>query len=113
MPRAALSARFAPPPGFSNRDPRATFDSPPQRWAMTEVSWHCDGTGGTGYIDYLVSSTADPTDSWRLEYQAYDGYLIDYMAPGTSTVNLAFAFNIFKFDPGANCFGAGFGYYGT
>jgi hypothetical protein len=110
---AALADFFELPAGRSNANPRVIFDSLHQRWVMTEISWHCDGTGGTGYIDYLVSSTADPTDPWRLEYQAYDGYMIDYMAPGTSTVNLAFAFNIFKFDPGANCFGAGFGYFGT
>ena len=51
---------FQLPPAFGNSDPRVIFDSLHQRWVMTEVSWVCTGSGGFGYIDYLVSTTADP-----------------------------------------------------
>jgi hypothetical protein len=105
---------FQLPVGFGNSDPRVIFDSLHQRWVITEVSWVCDGSGGIGYIDYMVSSTADPTDPWRLDYIGFNNFLPDYPAPGTSTVNLAFAANMFAMDPGADCVGgAGVSYAGA
>ena len=94
-----------------NGNARVIFDSLHQRWVMTEVSWTCDATGGVGYIDFLVSSTADPTDPWRLDFLQANNFLPDFAAPGTSTVNLAIAANFFRMGP--NCFGAGFAYFGT
>ena len=73
---------------------------------MTEVSFICLSTGGGfGYIDYLVSSTADPTDPWRLNFLEYQNFLPDYPAVGTSTMNLAFAANVFNMNTtaGQNC----------
>ena len=94
-----------------NGNARVIFDSLHQRWVMTEASWVCDATGGVGYIDFLVSSTADPTDPWRLDFLQFNNFLPDFPAPGTSTVNLAFAANFFRMGP--NCFGAGFEYFGN
>ena len=38
------------------------------RWVATEVSWDCDdGFGnlyGTGYVDFAISRTSDPTGTW-------------------------------------------------
>ena len=92
-----LAAFFQLPNGFGQSDPRVIFDSLHQRWVMTEVSWQCTGagTGGIGYADYMVSSTADPTDPWRLDYIYFNDYLPDYPAPGTSTANLAIGSNLF------------------
>jgi hypothetical protein len=107
-----LADFFRLPPSYGHSDPRVIFDSLHQRWVMTEVSWICDGSGGQGYIDYLVSSTADPTDPWRLDYFGFNNYLPDYPAPGTSTINLAFAANMFQMDPGADCLGPATAYAG-
>ena len=65
---------FNLPPGFGNSDPRVIYDSLHGRWVGTEVSWTCDGDGdGTaddpiGYIDFIVSRTADPTGVWDLYF---------------------------------------------
>jgi hypothetical protein len=105
---------FQLPPAFGNSDPRVIFDSLHQRWVMTELSWVCTGGGGFGYIDYLVSTTADPTDPWVLDYLEFEDYLPDYPAPGTSTVNIGFAANIFHMDTvSPDCLGAGSSYVGT
>ncbi|HEU4918421.1 MAG TPA: hypothetical protein VFT20_01700 [Candidatus Limnocylindrales bacterium] len=112
---AALSDFFLLPPGYGNADPRVVYDALHQRWVMTELSWTCfEEGGGVGYIDYLVSTTADPTDPWTLNYFEYEGYLPDYPAIGTSTVNVAFAANVFQMSTGAgNCLGPGVAYAGT
>ena len=90
---------------------RVIFDALHQRWVMTQASWDCTAADGIGYIDYLVSSTADPTDPWRLDSLQINHFLPDSPAMGTSTVNLAFAANYFLMGP--NCFGSGFKYYAT
>ena len=112
---ASLADFFQLPFGYGNADPRVIFDSLHKRWVMTELSWICfEEGGGVGYIDYLVSSTADPTDPWRLDFLEFDGYLPDYPAAGTSTVNFALAANIFEMDTtGGNCLGPGTTYVGT
>ncbi|HET9456149.1 MAG TPA: hypothetical protein VFO78_02320 [Candidatus Limnocylindrales bacterium] len=111
---AALSDFFLLPPGYGNADPRVVYDALHQRWVMTQLSWTCfEEGGGVGYIDYLVSTTADPTDPWMLNYFEYDGYLPDYPAIGTSTVNVAFVANIFQMSTGGgNCLN-GAAYVGT
>ena len=91
---------------------RVIFDSLHQRWVMTQASWDCTPANGIGYIDFLVSSTADPTDPWRLDSLQINGFLPDTPAMGTSTVNVAFTANYFKMGP--NCFGSpDFKYFGT
>ncbi len=90
---------------------RVIFDALHQRWVMTQASWDCTAADGIGYIDYLVSSTADPTDPWRLDSLQINHFLPDSPAMGTSTVNLAFAANYYMMGP--NCFGSGFKYYAT
>ncbi len=107
---------FALPVGYNQSDPRVIFDSLHQRWVMTEVSWVCEPTGGGfGYIDYLVSSTADPTDPWRLDFLEFENFLPDYPAPGTSSVNLGFAANMFAMDttPSEDCLGSTTEYAGA
>ena len=112
---ATLASFFALPPGYGTASPRVIFDSLHQRWVMTEVSWACNGFGGFGYIDYLVSSTADPTDPWRLDYLEFKDVIPDSPAPGTSTVNLGFAANIFKMNTtgSGTCYEGDFGFLGT
>ncbi len=103
-----LADFFLLPPNYGHSDPRVIFDSLHQRWLMTEVSWVCDPDGGgAGFVDYLVSSTADPTDPWRLDFFGFLNELPDYPAPGTSTANVAFASNRFAMDTamGNDCVG--------
>jgi len=94
-----------------NGNARVIFDSLHQRWVMTQASWDCTAADGIGYIDFLVSSTADPTDPWRLDTLTFNHFLPDSPVAGTSTVNVAFTANYFQM--GANCFGSGFDYFGT
>ncbi len=96
-------------PGSSNSDPRVIYDSLHGRWIATEVSWLCDLNGdsvfddGIGFLDFLVSRTADPTGIWDLWAFGYSGFLPDYPAPGTSTDKLAFATNFFELQPTSTC----------
>jgi hypothetical protein len=93
---------FQLPNGFGNSDPRVHFDSLHQRWLMTELSWTCDDGDGipVGYIDLLVSDSADPLGEWTLWYFGFEFYLPDYPAIGTSTNTLAFGANFFEMDTG-------------
>jgi hypothetical protein len=100
---------FNLPPGFGNSDPRVIYDSLHGRWIGTEVSWTCDGDGDAtaddpiGYIDFIVSRTADPTGVWDLYFFGFDGELPDFPAPGTSTDKLAFTANMFTLSPVPDC----------
>jgi hypothetical protein len=108
---------FDLPAGYGSANPRVIFDSLHQRWVMTELSWIClDAGGGYGYVDYLISSTADPTDPWRLAYIQWTNHFPDFPAPGTSTVNLSFGVNVWHMNttPGSNCLlGGDLEYIGT
>jgi hypothetical protein len=111
-------------PGRGNSDPHVIYDSLHGRWLATEVSWDClpggpDGssTFGTGYIDFAISRTADPTGVWDLGQIWFDDLLPDYPAPGTSTDKIGIGVNLFgdhaESSPGAgDCFDAG-SYAGT
>jgi hypothetical protein len=97
---------FNLPAGYFNSDPRVIYDRLHGRWIGTEVSWTCDGNeNGTpddpvGYIDFIVSRTADPTGIWDLQFFGYDDALPDFPAAGTSTDKLAFTANYFELVPG-------------
>jgi hypothetical protein len=100
---------FNLPPDFGNSDPRVIYDSLHGRWIGTEVSWTCDGNRDTvtddpiGYLDFIVSRTADPTGLWDLYYFGFLDELPDYPAAGTSTDKLAFTANHFTLQPTATC----------
>ena len=100
---------FNLPPGYGNSDPRVVYDSLHGRWIGTEVSWTCDGDGdGTsddpiGYIDFIVSRTADPTGIWDLFYWGFLGQLPDFPSAGTSTDKVGFTGNLFTLAPNATC----------
>ena len=100
---------FNLPPGFGNSDPRVIYDSLHGRWVGTEVSWTCDGDGDAtaddpiGYIDFIVSRTADPTGVWDLYFFGFLNELPDFPAPGTSTDKLAFTANMFTLSPVPDC----------
>ena len=72
-----IDALFALPSDFGNSDPRFIYDSLHGRWVGTEVSWTCDIDGnGTaddpaGFLDFVVSRTADPTGIWDSFYFGY------------------------------------------
>jgi hypothetical protein len=100
---------FALPPNFNNSDPRFIYDSLHGRWVGTEVSWTCDidddGTANdpVGFLDFVVSRTADPTGLWDVYFFGYFALLPDYPAPGTSTDKLAFTANFFTMEPTSDC----------
>ena len=55
-----------------NSDPHVIYDSLHGRWIMTEgqpgTATTPPGAGvnfGTGYIDYAISNTTDPTGTWH------------------------------------------------
>jgi uncharacterized membrane protein YoaK (UPF0700 family) len=104
VPDFSLADFFGLPAGFSNSDPRVHFDSLHQRWFVTELSWTCDIGDGTpvGFIDFLVSDTADPLGNWTLWYFGFENYLPDYPGLGSSTNKLAFAANFFELGPGCS-----------
>ena len=109
---------FALPPGYGNSDPRVIYDSLHGRWIGTEVSWTCDGdqNGAAGdpfgYIDFIVSRTADPTGIWDLQFFTFNAELPDFPAVGTSTDKLGFTGNMFAMQPNADCL-TGAAYLGT
>ncbi len=84
-------------PEFFNSDPRVHYDSLHGRWLMTELSWTCDLFDGHayGYIDILVSDSADPTGNWTLWYWYFVDALPDYPALGTSTDKIGLGSNVF------------------
>ncbi len=88
-------------------DPHVIYDSLHGRWLATEVSWDCDQSGGnlfgTGYIDFAVSRTTDPTGTWDTSYITFNDKLPDYPAPGTSTDKVAFTSNVFDMAAGTDC----------
>jgi hypothetical protein len=100
---------FALPSGFGNSDPRIIYDSLHGRWVGTEVSWTCDNDAdGTaddpaGFLDFIVSRTADPTGVWDSYYFGYLDFLPDFPAPGTSTDKLAFTANFFELQANPDC----------
>jgi hypothetical protein len=100
---------FNLPPGFGNSDPRVVYDSLHGRWIGTEVSWTCDGDGnGTsndpiGYIDWIVSRTADPTGIWDLFFWGFLEQLPDFPSAGTSTDKVAFTGNLFTLADTPTC----------
>ena len=111
------AAFFDLPPRFGNSDPRFIYDSLHGRWVGTEVSWVCDFNDdavlddNVGYIDFLVSRTADPTGTWDLWYFGFLNQLPDFPAPGTSTDKLAFTGNFFELTATPDCLSSN--YLGT
>ena len=91
-------------------DPHVIYDSLHGRWLATEVSWDCDasfGDDGTGYIDFAVSRTADPTGTWDVSFIPFPDQLPDYPAPGTSTDKIGIASNLYDMaGPLGNCLAA-------
>ena len=96
-------------PATFNTDPRVIYDSLHGRWLATEVSWDCEpdpdieSDFGTGYIDFAVSRTSDPTGIWDSGFIYFPDALPDYAAPGTSTDKIALASNLFSMGPGLDC----------
>jgi hypothetical protein len=98
--------------GAYDSDPHVIYDSLHGRWLATEVSWDCipggpDGssTFGTGYIDFAISRTADPTGVWDLGQIWFDDLLPDYPAPGTSTDKIGIGVNLFAMTHAASSIG--------
>lgn len=105
-----------PGPTTFDSDPHVIYDSLHRRWLATEVSWDCQPGGGslygTGYIDFAISRTADPTGIWDLGYVFYGDQLPDYPAPGTSTDKIGIGVNLFDMTGGPDCT-AGLTFSGT
>ena len=82
-----------------NADPHVIYDSLHGRWVATEISWDCDtsfgGHFGTGYIDFAVSQTADPTGTWDHGFLFWPDQLPNGPAPGTSTDKVAIASTLY------------------
>ncbi|HKG56270.1 MAG TPA: hypothetical protein VKA85_03415, partial [Candidatus Limnocylindrales bacterium] len=86
-----------------NSDGRVIYDSLHARWIATEVSWDCsphddfDGLSllGRGYLDFAISTTADPTGDWDIYYVPFNDSFPDYPAAGTSTDKVALTSNVF------------------
>ena len=101
---------FALPPGFQNFHPRFVYDSLHGRWVGTEVSWICDDDGAgpnilLGFLDFIVSETADPTGLWSsFWFFTYDA-LPDVPAAGASTDKLAFTTDVYAFAAGGTLHG--------
>ena len=97
-------------------DPHVIYDSLHGRWIATEVSWDCDtsfGDDGTGYLDFAISTTADPTGTWLHNFITFPDQLPDYPAPGTSTDKVGIGSNVFQMaEVGGDCL-AGATFVGT
>ena len=82
-----------------NSDPHVIYDSLHGRWVATEVSWDCDNSFGnlygTGYVDFAISRTSDPTGTWDRGFLFWADQLPDFPAPGTSTDKIGIANNLF------------------
>jgi hypothetical protein len=85
-------------------DGRVIYDSLHGRWLATELSWDCipnaQAQFGTGYVDFAVSRTADPSGLWDVYYISYPDFLPDFPAPGTSTDKIGLASNFFAMGSG-------------
>ena len=94
-------------PETFDSDPRVIYDSLHGRWLAAELSWDCrtsaTSTFGTGYIDFAVSRTSDPTGIWDSYYRQQPDYLLDFPAVGTSTDKVGIAFNQYHMAAGASC----------
>lgn len=88
-------------------DPHIVYDSLHGRWFATEVSWDCatsaSASFGTGYVDFAVSRTADPTGDWDVYSVDYSDFLPDFPAPGLSSDKLAIGSNFFAMAAGSTC----------
>ncbi len=95
----------------TTRTPHVIYDSLHGRWVATEISWDCDtsfgGLFGTGYIDFAVSQTADPTGTWNHGFFYLPDQLPNGPAPGTSTDKVAIASNLYNMTQGETSPGAG------
>jgi hypothetical protein len=95
-----LADFFGLPDLTFNSDPHVIYDSLHGRWLVTEVSFDCQAGGGstfgTGYLDFAVSQTNDPTGLWDSFFLFWNDLLPDYPAPGTSSDKIGFAFNFFN-----------------
>ena len=90
-------------------DPHVIYDSLHGRWLATEVSWDCDtsfGDNGTGYIDFAVSRTADPTGTWDVSFIPFPNQLPDYPAPGTSSDKVGIGSNLYDMSATPDCLAA-------
>ena len=72
-----------------NGQPRIVYDSLHGRWVLAEESYAC-GYTPTGYLDFLVSRTADPTGTWDGYFYAFEGAFPADPTIGTSTDKLTF-----------------------
>ena len=112
----AVASLFDLPPGFGNAQPRILFDALQGRWVMSELSWTCeswaDDIGPSGFVDFLVSRTADPTGIWDSYFVYYEGFLPDHPAFGTSTDKLAAGSSVYALGEGPSCT-TGASYVGT
>ena len=83
---------------------------------MSELSWTCeswaDDIGPSGFVDFLVSRTADPTGIWDSYFVYYEGFLPDHPVFGTSTDKLAAGSSVFSLGEGPSCT-TGMFYVGT
>ncbi len=101
IPDVSLADFFQLPtsPATFDSDGRVIFDSLHGRWLATEVSWDCAISGGsnfgTGYVDFAVSRTSDPTGAWDSYFVGYQDFLPDFPAPGTSADKVGLASNFF------------------
>lgn len=105
----AVPGLFDLPARYENSDPRVIYDAQQGRWIMSELSWACDDDGNGafgdpgGYLDLLVSRTADPTGLWDLYGLSFGAFLPDYSAIGTSTDKVAMTSNVFSLQPTEDC----------
>ena len=98
--------------------PRVIFDSLQNRWVAIETSFDCvpggGSTIGTGYVDIAYSLTADPTGSWGVLSLAYNDFVPDDLAIGTSTDKVVVSANVLALVAGGGTFGCqAAGFLGT
>jgi hypothetical protein len=99
---------FNLPDDLTNLHPTFVYDALHGRWIGTEVSWTCDvdqnavADDPAGYLDFVVSQTADPTGVWDAYFYTYSA-LPDVPAAGASTDKLAFTTDLYTFAAGAAC----------
>ncbi len=99
---------FNLPDDLTNLHPTFVYDALHGRWIGTEVSWTCDvdqnavADDPAGYLDFVISQTADPTGVWDSFFYTYDA-LPDVPGAGASTDKLAFTTDLYTFAPGSAC----------
>jgi hypothetical protein len=97
-----------------NREPRVLYDAVHARWLAMESSWDCQAPAqysvGTGYLDFAISATADPTGAWYGYYIPAIDAIPTIPAAGTSTTMVSLVTQVVSILRGCGGGGGSFGW---